>query len=237
MDRVISLGVLCDGIEVLPQLVEALLDHPCVATSDLGVMAPFYQGTPTLVEVHRATRPGRARLLAYLRHGVLDESTRCVIAGRFAADFRRRYGRAERRDLLVASADMLRVEVALKALAALDPAQRDRVLRSIAARPHDVDTFAREQEPIAPRDDGDGTGSELAAGGGEIYLLAMKIFIDHVYNPRRQQHPAVQEALAAHPMQRPAIIELWAPPAIPGYADLVVKDIAPAVDGVALWFD
>jgi len=233
MRRVVPLGVLVDGVGTLPQVLNAFLDHPAIATTDLTIGAPLYKATPELTEAHKALRQPRERFHAYLALGVLNEPVRAQVAQRFVESYRQRHGRGERRDLCLASADMCSAMASLKTLKALDPIARREVVTEIQRVPHD--RAAVERELIA-------AGELLPIGEVEqpdpsVYRLSLKIFVDQLSNSVRLKDPEVIRALEVMQFAQPVVVEFWAEPALPGYQYIVVRDIANAVGGMPVWME
>lgn len=233
MRRVVTLGVLVDGVGMLPQVLNAFLDHPAIATTDLTIGAPLFKATPELAEAHKALRQPRERFHAYLQLGILNEPVRAQVAQRFAESYRMRHGRGERRDIFLASADMCSAVAGLKTLKALDSLARRDVIAEIQRTPHDRE--AVERELIA-------AGESLPVGEVEqpdpsVYQLALKIFVDQLSNPVRLKDPEVIRALEVMQFDQPVVAEFWAAPALPGYHYIVVRDIANAVGGMPVWME
>ena len=233
MRRVVPLGVLVDGAASLPQVLDAFLDHPAIAASDLTIGAPLYKATPELTEAHKALRQARERFHAYLRLGVLNEPVRQQVSQRFVEMYRQRYGRGERRDIFLASADMCAVTAALKPLTALDPLTRHDVIAEIQHMPHDRAAVEREliaAGEILPQ-------GEVEPPDSSVYQVQFKIFVDQLANPSRLKDPEVIRALEVTRCETPVVLEFWAAPAMPGYAYIVVRDVANAVGGMPVWME
>jgi len=234
MERFLPLGIVIDGLEPLPRIVDGLFDHPYVETSDTSITAPLYKATPAIAEKHKATRSARDRLQVYLRMGVLDDAVREQVARVFAADFTGRFGRGERRDLFLASANILQISVSLKSLRQLDPKIREAVAQIIWNEPHDAVALARELDTagnLMPAD------AIPARPDPNTYTLELKIFFDNIHNPYRLKDPHVLEVVQGSGFKDPVVLEFWTSPAIPGYAWAVVGELAERVGGHPVWME
>jgi len=234
MKHKLPLGIIIDGLEPIPRVVDALLDHPYVATSDTAVTAPLYKFNEAIANAHRSTRSARDRLHVYLQMGVLDEAVRVQVAERFVAQYRQRFGRVERRDIFLASADIFRIWVTLKSLRQLDSMICSAVASVIRSEPHDAGELERE---LAAAGEALPQGAEIPQSNPESYLLELKLFLDNIHNPRRHKDPQVLAAIEASGFKDPAVLEFWMSPALPGYHWAVVGELAGLVGGIPVWME
>ncbi|MFH1809646.1 MAG: hypothetical protein ABIJ09_12945 [Pseudomonadota bacterium] len=233
VDKPLPFAILLRQPDQIPAVVDLLFDHPLVVSTEFGVGAPLFKATPELAQAHRTARSARERFHAYLRLGLLDEGVRVQVAARFAAQFRQRHGRGERRDIFLASGEIVRAAAQLRPLQDLDRDTRTIVVEHIRAHPHDGDALERELGRVGgPLDDADPASTDP-----QVYALEIKIFVDNIYNPNRRKDLAVVTALQAHPIDEPVVLECWAHPALAGYAGSLVEDMARTLQSLAVWLE
>jgi hypothetical protein len=201
------------------RLVTALLDHPLVAVVDFSVTAPLFKGNPAIVAALARAQGLKEKIDAYFAYGLLDEDERLRMARMFAARFARSHPRSVRRDLFVASGNVLVFSCVLRP----PPLDRraDEVLSALQSAPVDASLLCAVQ-----------AGHAVAPAH---LTFSLRVFIDHVLNPLRHKDPAVVVAadeLDAHP---PCVIEVEVSPGLPGYVQWVLAPVARQMDARLVW--
>lgn len=235
VNRRVPVGVVLDGLLQLPQLVEALYDHPDVRELDYSVLPPLRKATPELAEHHQQARSARERLLLYLTEGLLRPDLRRQVSENFCKQYVQRFGSSEFQDIRLASANLLEIAIRLRPLTSLDIDMREAVVEKIRANPHDRAALDHELEVSALRR----MPTRDAPGYVNLhtYRLELKLFIADLYNRARHKEPEVEIAVARADFARPVIFEFWLAPAIPGYGYSLVEDLAQELGGCAVWME
>lgn len=208
-------GVVLKALEQYREIVHLLATNPIVSVADFAYSAPIYKGSDAIKAALERANTGLEKFDAYFTHAILDENERVRFARLFAQQYVKRFPASERQDLFAASADVLKFSVELVPPSAL--ADQSAALDAIAATPHDAEVLdaLRAGQPI-----------------DRAHLKAdLKIFLDHVLNPRRREIKRVMRAAEEIGTDLPYVLELVTDGAVPGYIYYAVHPIVHHVGG------
>ena len=215
------MGIVLRDLRSYQQLVHVLHREPAVEAVEFTYRAPLFKGNAAIRE---ALVPGSAaidKFDVYFEHGILDEEARVNIAQRFRRDWIRRRPGSEAQDVFAASGELLQFVFRLRPPhRCADP---QAAMDAIARHPHDADQLAalRAGRAIDP-----------------VHLSAeIRIFIDHVFNPRRRKAPTVQAVMTGARTHDPVIVELMTTGGIPGYFVHQLEPPIDEVDGALVWLE
>ncbi len=211
----VNFGVVFHNLEQYRQLVHKLASSPLVASADFTYAAPIYKGSERIKEALGRAESALDKFDVYFENALADEPERVRFARMFHAAYLRKYPASERTDLFLASGDVLKFSFELVPPSALEnPGQ---ALDAVARTPHDQHVLEKLQagEPI-----------------DRAHLRAdLKVFFDHVMNPRRREIPRVQQAMAELGAEEPYILELVTNGGMPGYIYYTVHPLVHATGG------
>lgn len=208
-------GVVLRDLESYRRLVHALATSSLVASTDFAYTAPIYKGNDKIVAGLAKANGSLEKFDIYFEHALADPGERVRFAKAFAAQYLRKFPASERQDLFLASGDVLKFTFELMTPLALDNPVA--ALTAIEHTPHDQVVL-----------------DALRSGGGvdRAHLRGdVKIFLDHILNPRRREVPQVQTAMMEIETDAPVIIELVTTGGMPGYLYYVVHPLVQALDG------
>lgn len=208
-------GVVLRDLESYRSLVHTLATSSVVASTDFAYSAPIYKGNDNIVAGLAKANGSLEKFDVYFEHALADPGERVRFAKMFAAQYLRRFPASERQDLFLASGDVLKFSFELMTPLALDNPVA--ALMAIERTPHDQAVL-----------------DALRGGGGvdRAHLRGdLKIFLDHILNPRRREVPQVQAAMMEIETDVPVIIELITTGGMPGYLYYVVHPLVQALDG------
>lgn len=211
----INFGVVLRGLEQYRDLVHALATSPLVATADFSYSAPIYKGSDAIKAGLAAAETALEKFDVYFANAILDELERVRFARLFAQLYLRKYPASERSDLFLASADVLKTSFELVPPYSLDDPKA--AIEAIARAPHDPNVLHK-----------------LHAGDSidRAHLrFDLRIFLDHVMNPRRRDLPEVQAAMKEIKTGLPYVLEIVTNGAIPGYVFYTVHSFVHQVGG------
>ena len=208
-------GVVLRNLESYRQLVRTLATSSLVASTDFAYSAPIYKGNDKIVAGLANANGSLDKFDVYYEHALVDSGERVRFGKLFAAQYLRRFTASERQDLFLASGDVLKFIFELVTpLALADPMG---VLTAIERTPHDQAVL------------------DALRGGGAVdraHLRGdLKIFLDHILNPRRRELPQVQAAMMELETDAPVIVELLTTGGMPGYIYYVVHPLVQSLDG------
>ena len=208
-------GVVLRNLESYRQLVRTLATSSLVASTDFAYSAPIYKGNDKIVAGPANANGSLDKFDVYYEHALVDSGERVRFGKLFAAQYLRRFPASERQDLFLASGDVLKFIFELVTpLALADPMG---VLTAIERTPHDQAVL------------------DALRGGGAVdraHLRGdLKIFLDHILNPRRRELPQVQAAMMELETDAPVIVELLTTGGMPGYIYYVVHPLVQSLDG------
>ncbi|MCC7070637.1 MAG: hypothetical protein IT383_04900 [Deltaproteobacteria bacterium] len=208
-------GVVLRDLESYRRLVHELASSPLVVSTDFAYSAPIYKGSPAIVAGLAQANGSLDKFDVYYRHALVDPAERVRFAKAFAALYLRKFPASERQDLFLASADVLKFSFELVSPLALDNSIA--ALTAIERTPHDQAVLDALRV---------GASVERAHLRGDL-----RIFLDHILNPRRRELPQVQAAMMEIETDVPVIVELVTTGAIPGYLYYVVHPMVQALEG------
>jgi hypothetical protein len=211
----VNFGVVLHHLGQYHKLVHALATSPLVVTNDFTYAAPIYKGSDKIKAALADANNALEKFDVYFLHALADEAERVRFARAFHAAYLRKFPASERTDLFLASGEVLKFSFELVPPSALE--QPGAALDAISRTPHDSAVLAKLQagEPI-----------DRAHLRGDL-----KIFFDHVMNPRRREVPQVQQAMTELGAEEPYILELVTNGGIPGYIFYTVHPLVHAVGG------
>lgn len=214
----VNFGVVLERLEQYRELVHALADSAIVASTDFTYAAPIYKGNERIKQglAEPAFHGGALdKFDVYVESALLDELERVRFARAFHQQYLRKFPASERQDLFLASGDVLKFAFELVPPSALqDPGA---ALDAVARTPHDTAVLAKLQA-------GDAVD--------RAHLRAdLKVFFDHVMNPRRRELAEVQRAMDELECAEPFILELVTDGALPGYIYYTVHPFVAHVGG------
>ena len=211
----VNFGVVVHNLAQYRALVHKLAASPLVATTDFTYAAPIYKGNEKIKEALGVANSALDKFDVYFAHALLDEPERVRFARMFHATYLRKFPASERTDLFLASGEVLKFSFELVPPTALE--NPGLALDAIARTPHDATILSKLQ------------------GGDPIdhkHLRAdLKIFYDHVMNPRRREIQQVQQAMAELGAEDPYVLELVTDGAVPGYIYYTVHPIVAGIGG------
>lgn len=215
----VTLGIVLPRLESYRALIHGLTQHSEVAEVEFTYGAPLFKATPQIVEGLKQASGSLGRFDVYFEHGILHEPTRVRLAQKFRQRYLNRHPYSEGSDVFAASADVLQFRFRIdEPRYLLAPT---RALEAIARAPHDANILSqvRAKDPIA---------REHLSG-------RVKLFLDHVYNPRRTALPEVKKVMTGSRTHSPVIVELEMDGALPGLFWHVLEPRVDEVDGAMVW--
>lgn len=208
-------GVVLRDLESYRRLVHALATSPVVASTDFVYTAPIYKGNEKITAGVAASNGSLEKFDVYFEHALADPGERVRFAKMFAAQYLKRFPASERQDLFLASGDVLKFSFELVPPLALDNPVG--ALSAIEQTPHDQALL------------------DALRGGGTVDRAhlrgTVRIFLDHILNPRRRELSQVQTAMMELETDAPLIVELVTTGGLPGYVYYVVHPVVQALDG------
>ena len=211
----VNFGLVLHRLEQYRDLVHALAESPIVVTTDCTYAAPIYKGSERIKLGLAKANGALDKFDVYFESALLDEVERVRFSRAFHQGYLKRYPASERQDLFLASGDVLKFAFELVPPSGL--AEPGAALDAVARTPHDPAVLAKLQDG-APID--------------RAHLRAdVKIFFDHVMNPRRREHPDIERAMDELGAEEPYILELVTDGALPGYIYYAVHPFVAQVGG------
>ena len=215
----VTLGIVLPRLDSYRALIHSLTNHPEIAEVEFTYGAPLFKATPEIVDGLKKASGSLERFDVYFEHGLLHEPTRVRLAQRFRQRYLNRHPYSEGSDVFAASADVMQFRFRID-----EPRHLQAPLRALAAiehAPHDDTILAqiRAKEPIA---------REHLSG-------RVKLFLDHIYNPRRTALPQVKKVMTGSRTHSPVIVELEMDGALPGLFWHVLEPRVDEVDGAMVW--
>lgn len=208
-------GVVLKDLESYRTLVKGLATSSLVASTDFVYTAPIYKGSDAIKDALQSANGALDKFDVYFEHALDNPAERVRFAKMFAAQYVRKFPASERQDLFLASGDVMKFSFELVTPLALE--QPLAVLDAIARTPHDQALL------------------DSLRGGGSIdraHLRGdLKIFLDHILNPRRRELQQVQSAMFEMETDAPLIVELVTTGGVPGYVYYVVQPMVSAIGG------
>lgn len=212
----IDFAIVLKGLEQYRELVHLLAQSPLVAVADFAYGAPIYKGSEAIKEALGHANNALEKFDVYFNHAILDEQERLRFARLFASAYVKRFPASERSDLFLASGEVLKFSVELVPPTAL-PDDKTAVLEAIETTPHDSRVLRALRE---------GASIDRAHLRGEL-----KIFLDHILNPRRHDVSRVRVAAKEIGTDLPYVVEMMTDGAMPGYLHYAVEPLVEEVGG------
>jgi hypothetical protein len=209
------MGIVLRDLEAYQKLIHILTEESTVASYEFTYRAPLYKFSREVTERLAEGLSSLEKFDLYYEKGILDEKARVQLAAKFRADYIRKHPASEASDVFFASGDVLSFRLLLRPPS--DLVEVEAALAAIAAHPHDEAVLAalRARERI-----------------DESHFVAeVHMFLDHVYNPRRRDIPAVKQSMTGGRARDPVIVEMYTSGAIPGYFIHVLEPPIHDVDG------
>lgn len=215
----VTLGIVLPRLEAYRSLIHTLTQHSEIAEVEFTYGAPLFKATPEIVEGLRNATSQLDRFDVYFSYGILHEPTRVRLAQRFRQRYLNRHPFSEGSDVFAASADVLQFRFRIDEPRHL--AAPNKAMASIQREPHDERIVQQilSREPI-----------DRAHLTGRL-----KLFLDHIYNPRRAALPEVQKVMTGSRTHSPVIVELEMDGALPGLFWHVLEPRVDEVDGAMVW--
>lgn len=211
----VPIGIVLPDLATYQRLVHAIAEAPSVAEIELSYSAPLYKATPALTEALKGVRTALEKFDVYFEHGILDEETRVKLASAFRQRYLKAHPRSEGSDVFVASADVLQFRFELQQPATLEGSEE--ALWVAESLPHDREVLeAMKQGELVDR---------------QHLRGKVKLFLDHVYNPRRRELPEVQEVMTGPRAKDPLVVELMTDGAVPGLFGHLLAPLVHPLDG------
>lgn len=214
-DPTINFGLVLRGLEQYRDLVHQLAASPLCASADFSYSAPIYKGSDNIKAGLAAAESALEKFDVYFSNALLDEEERVRFARLFAQQYLRKYPASERSDLFLASAEVLKVSFELVPPFALE--KPEVAIDAISKAPHDPHVLdkLRAGEPI-----------------DRAHLrFDIRVFLDHVMNPRRREHVEVQTAMQELKTDLPYVLEIVTNGALPGYVFYTVHPFVHLIGG------
>jgi len=199
----------------------ALASAPAVAGVEFSVQAPLYKGSPQIIHALQSVESLADKIDLYHRLALNDEAERVRFARLFAQQFQRKNPRAERQEQFKKSGDVFGFSFDLVPPMHLEVPRE--AFDAIAAGPHEVAVLSRLRGGESPE---------------RWHLkVQIRVFLDHILNPRRHEEPQVKAGAAQLDVALPCVLEVSASPSIPGYARYVLEPLVTAAGGVVVWLE
>lgn len=200
-------------------VMQALTTSKLVSTVEFSVQAPLFKGSPQIVAALKGADSLADKIGIYFRLGLVDDVERVRFAQLFAAQHQRKNPRSERQDQFLKSGEVFAFSVDLVPPMQLDVPRE--AFDAIAAGPHEAALLARIRG-----------GEPLERWHLKVQI---RVFLDHVLNPRRHGLPDVKAAAEALRQPLPCVLEVSTSPSIPGYARWVLEPLVTAAGGRMVW--
>ena len=211
----IPIGIVLPDLVGYQGLVHALHEASFVAETEFTYGAPLYKATPEIEQRVRESRGALQKFDAYYELGILEEEQRVKLAQAFRQRYLRANPRSEGSDVFVASGDVLQFMFELSQPNTLDDGGQ--ALWVAQSLPHDKEVM-----------DALSKGETVA----RVHLRGrVRIFIDHIYNPRRRELPEVKEVMTGPREKYPLVVELMTNGALPGLFGHLLAQVVHPLDG------
>lgn len=211
----IPIGIVLPGLQSYQKLVHAISEAPYVTETEFTFGAPLYKATEAISDGVRDSRTALEKFDVYFERGILDERQRVQLAQAFRLRYLRANPRSEGSDVFKASGDVLQFAFVFAQPATLEGGTL--AVAGAASLPHDRGVMESLQR-------GDTVDRAHLKG-------TLKLFLDHVYNPRRRDLPAVQEVMTGPRKEEPVVVELMTDGAVPGLFGHLLAPLVHPLDG------
>lgn len=214
-----TLGLVYRDIKDHKSVMHALTSSKAVQSVEFSVQAPLYKGSPQIVAGLAAAQSLDDKIDVYFDNALSNEEERVRFARLFGAMFVKKNPRSERQDVFLASGDVFAFSCDLLPPMSLDVPRE--AFDAIAKGPHEVAMLGRLRGGDTPE---------------RWHLkVQIRIFLDHILNPRRHDLPDVLAAAKALDTPLPCVLEVSASPSIPGYARYALEPLVTAAGGKVVW--
>jgi hypothetical protein len=211
----IPIGIVLPDLVSYQRLVHAAYNAPFVAECEFTYGAPLFKATDAIKQRVREARDALQKFDAYFELGILDEAQRTQLAAAFRQRYLKAHPRSEGSDVFLASGDVLQFTFELSQPNTLDDGGQ--ALWVAQSLPHDKSVMDALSQ---------GQSIDRNHLRGRV-----KMFLDHVYNPRRRELPDVQEVMTGPRERDPVVVELMTDGALPGLFGHLVAQLVHPIDG------
>lgn len=211
--------VVLPNLDSYRQLVHLMCAHPQLDRCEFTFNTPLYKATPALASALQLGMAGIDKFDLYLEHAVLNEDVRISVAQKFRQQYAKRFPGSERSDLFLASGELLDFRCRFQIPSMI--AEKTEACSRIQRFPHDPQILEAFKD-----------GNSSAFPHTECQL---KLFFDHIYNPRHQKRPEVQMAMQDLAVEEPIILELASSGALPGYFFYLLELSVGHLPGRLVW--
>lgn len=223
-----TLGLVYKNVADHRAVMQALSTSSSVSGVEFSVQAPLYKGSPQIVDALKGAQSLADKIDLYFKLAFVDEVERVRYARLFQQQYTRKHPRSERQDVFLASGDVFAFSCDLVPPMQLDVPRE--AFDAIAQGPHESGLLARLRGGDAP---------------DRWHLkVQVRLFLDHVFNPRRHDLPdvvAAAQELGVSPGtlaeggEMPVVVEVSSSPSMPGYARYVLEPLVRAAGGRVVW--
>ncbi len=211
----IPIGIVLPGLASYQDLVHALAAAPFVTETEFTFGTPLYKATELICQKLLETKTALEKFDVYFEQGILVEEQRVLLAQAFRQRYLRAHPRSEGSDVFKASGEVLQFSFLLNQPTVLEgSAEAIAVAESL---PHDRAVMESLKK-------GQGIGRDHLKG-------TLKLFLDHVYNPRRRDLPEVQEVMTGPRKYEPVVVELMTNGALPGLFGHLLAPLVHPLEG------
>ena len=211
--------VVVPNLRSYQQLVHAMCAHEHLDWSEFTFNTPLYKATPALSAALNLGMTGIEKFDLYFEHAVLDEEVRVDVAQKFRKHYVKRFPGSERSDLFLASGELLDFRCRFKAPTIMqDNAEACSRIQRFPYDQHVFEAFRENNSSAFPHSE-----------------CQLKLFFDHIYNPRHLKRPEVQMAMQDIGVQEPILLELASSGAIPGYFYYLLEALIGRLSGRLVW--
>jgi hypothetical protein len=211
----IPIGIVLPRLASYQHLVHALATAPFVTETEFTFGTPLYKATKAICERLLETKTALEKFDAYFEHGILDEEQRVLLAQVFRQRYLRANPRSEGSDVFNASGEVMQFSFILHQPANLEGSEA--AIAVAESLPHDRAVMESLKR-------GQGIGRDHLKG-------TLKLFLDHVYNPRRRDLPAVREVMTGPRQYEPVVVELMTNGALPGLFGHLLAPLVHPLEG------
>ena len=213
------MGLVLPNLEAYQRLVHEISDAHFTSNIELTFKAPLYKCTPEIKDRLKDAGGVLDKFDIYFEGAVLNEEVRVQIAQTFRKQYVARAPRSEASDIFYASGDILQFSFEMKHPSDLDG--EPELLEEVARYPHDT-------EVVHGYRDFKRLNKEHRTGEVRLYL-------DHVFNPRWRDLEAVRAMMAYPWMKEPVVAELFTSGAIPGAFVWALWPMLRRLEGGLIW--
>lgn len=215
----VVIGIVLPDLLAVQKLVRAIAGMDIIDETEFTFGAPLYKGNDAIVEGLKSVNSAIEKFDVYFEHGILDEEERVRFAGAFRKKYLQKFPGSEGSDVFVASADVLQFRYQF----GLPTSQKE-----LQAFGDLVEKHPNDPRLLYALFEGKGVGREHLKGRVRIYL-------DHIYNPRRRKLQEVQDVMTGGRRKDPVVLELAVSGGVPGLHHELLEPLVDEVDGALVW--